>query len=165
MSLLFSVSDSFHHSLSADPLQPFCSFSFFLSLSLSLWLLFQFHSSTHTLNNLGDSLLKNVELKFYKQSHFGRGGWEEIYLCLWRDYTGGAEAGAMSGEMQPPKPEWACSQLDNCVIYYCIVFNHVFWISWILIQEISSQHSGGKLFICLSFSFSNLVSLREYSSY
>ena len=28
----------------------------FISFSLSLWLLFQFHSSTHTLNNLGDSL-------------------------------------------------------------------------------------------------------------
>ena len=28
----------------------------FIPFSLSLWLLFQFHSSTHTLNNLGDSL-------------------------------------------------------------------------------------------------------------
>jgi len=56
---------------------------------------------------LEDSLKKKkkTELKFYKQIHFGRGGWEKIYMCLWQDYTGGAEAGARSGEMQPPKPE------------------------------------------------------------
>ena len=41
---------------------------------------------------------KKTELKFYKQIHFGRGGWEKIYLCLWQDYTGGAEAGASQGK-------------------------------------------------------------------
>ena len=99
------------------------AFLFFLLLFISFSLSDSFSSSIAQCTPLITweiHFKKKTELKFYKQIHFGRGGWEEIYLCLWRDYTGGAEAGARSGEMQPSKPEWACSQLDTCVIYYFI---------------------------------------------